>query len=969
MKGYEILKCAALVLTVVVFCHGAKLYVKPTVPPSSTVCPGQPCFTLAHYSSQSALYFRSNTTFLFLPGFHYVNETVLFKDVNNISLMSFNRSLDIEVYLVLNCTIEHRVLHGEVHSESFAATNSVKNIHSCSQVVAFENVSSIIVRGISMSATVSSAVGLLLNGTASSYLEQNSFSCDVDKPGSGLQIHNTDSATINTAYADGFFHGISLIHSTNILVLNMKVMYNRAFGAVISNSANISLSNVLAIGNTKVGISVYKSNNTIVSNADLSYCGWEGIDVMFSNFTVLDNISSQFGGVFGGYFALSNFTTIRNSVFSHSAKLHGIYVDSLAFFTIYDVQANNNNMSGLFVTNCSFITVSHSLFSQNFIGIYASNINTLSVRYSEIRNSSTTQFYGLGMGMWVVYCNNLSISHSTVLYSRGTGITVGEGNSLTVEHTVLKYNLYSGITLSQNTANVLKNVTVLFCSMNILIEKSVDSYVLNTTVSSSQMSCGLTHFSSRDTYVENLIVLSYNIFNEPSMNVLFLFLDSFLITNSSNVTVTTTQLTDLQRGISVFISSNVSIISSHFLRMKPLTFASDPTSLPSAVLLYHSTVTISNCSFSDNEVSAIKMFSSNLTLDGEMSFVNNISPSGPAFILSKDSVLILSKNSHTTFANNRATNTGGVFYIDTNPHYNVIYVDNRATVVVVGTSCFLKVDQEDGSQKLMTFTNNTAGYGGDLIFGGKIARSWDGELNCLVQFEEISQVLPPYNNLSLISSSPSRVCLCSQDGSPNCSDVIHHHVFSVYPGENFSLLAVVTGQNFGTVAGSVYAQFLRQSNTCHLPVLESWQYTQGVAQQSCNNLSFTVFSGTKEGSNEVLIFTVDDNVVSTIPDRERVRQTFDMWRSTHLNKSDIDDAVFTSVVYEYPVYVNVTILPCPVGFQLIKEDPKTKCGCSDLLQTLPNTTKHTVQHTRASNHSQWLCVDWSKTYSATYKSK
>ena len=390
-------------------------------------------------------------------------------------------------------------------------------------------------------------------------------------------------------------------------------------------------------------------------------------------------------------------------------------------------------------------------------------------------------------------------------------------------------------------------------------------------------------------------------------------------------------LANLQRGITVYSSFDISISVSSFMSMKPLTFASDPTSLPSVLLLYYSTLSMSNCSFSGNEISGVKLFGSNVTLSGQLSFINNTAPSGTAFILSKDSSLRLSREGHTIFANNRATNTGGVFYIATNMHYVVEYVDNRATVVVVGTSCFIEVLGK-GELELFTFSNNTAGYGGDLIFGGLIANGWDGDTNCLARFENVSRVVPPYNQLSLVSSTPTRVCLCSEAGLPNCSNVLDLQVLSVYPGQNIAVSAVVTGQNFGTVAGSVYAQFLRQSPTHVLPTLESLQYTQGVVQHASNNLSYTVFSGAEEMSNEMLVLTVEDNVVTTVPDKDRVRQTFDMWRSTYLNKYYVYDAVFTSVVYEYPVYVSILISPCPMGFQLTEYAPHS-CDCSSLLQT------------------------------------
>ena len=63
------------------------------------------------------------------------------------------------------------------------------------------------------------------------------------------------------------------------------------------------------------------------------------------------------------------------------------------------------------------------------------------------------------------------------------------------------------------------------------------------------------------------------------------------------------------------------------------------------------------------------------------------------------------------------------------------------------------------------------------------------------------------DRLSLISSDPSRVCLC-KNNQPQCSVLYSYE--TRYPGETFSLPAVVVGDMFGTVSGYVYAQLLVQ---------------------------------------------------------------------------------------------------------------------------------------------------------------
>ena len=75
-------------------------------------------------------------------------------------------------------------------------------------------------------------------------------------------------------------------------------------------------------------------------------------------------------------------------------------------------------------------------------------------------------------------------------------------------------------------------------------------------------------------------------------------------------------------------------------------------------------------------------------------------------------------------------------------------------------------------------------------------------------FKGINVSFDPDGNksLSLLSSDPLRTCICTS-GRPECTNVFIN--LTKYPGEPFSISAVVVGENFGTVTGSVYSNFLR----------------------------------------------------------------------------------------------------------------------------------------------------------------
>ena len=159
-------------------------------------------------------------------------------------------------------------------------------------------------------------------------------------------------------------------------------------------------------------------------------------------------------------------------------------------------------------------------------------------------------------------------------------------------------------------------------------------------------------------------------------------------------------------------------------------------------------------------------------------------------------------------------------------------------------------------------------------------------MNCSVLFAEVSSITP--NTLSQVASDPIRVCIC-KNSVPECHRV-SIKIDPIFPGQSFSISVVVVGEELGTVAGSVFANFLPLHSM--RPQLALGEDTQGATQLSCNKMEYTIFS---IKSTEVLILTT----VSIIGE--------------YANPTS-----FT----KFPVYVNITLLPCPPGFALMRAPAK-----------------------------------------------
>ena len=219
--------------------------------------------------------------------------------------------------------------------------------------------------------------------------------------------------------------------------------------------------------------------------------------------------------------------------------------------------------------------------------------------------------------------------------------------------------------------------------------------------------------------------------------------------------------------------------------------------------------------------------------------------------------------------------------------------------------------------------------------------------SCLLEFKCLSEVISP-SSLSLISSRPSRVCLCNDTtGHHDCLFVFDTTPHVVYPGETIHLSAVVVGQDFGTVAGSVYAQLLHQPKTSddYQPHIESWQHTQGVTQRHCNQVSFTIFSHADEVVE--LVLTSYNQSLSVKPTMNTVESSIAQYRE-YLE----DRQAFPTDLLEIPVYINITVLPCPMGFSLT--GVQLMCGCSDHLARLSKVTCSIQNQTVRREGSVWV---------------
>ena len=183
-------------------------------------------------------------------------------------------------------------------------------------------------------------------------------------------------------------------------------------------------------------------------------------------------------------------------------------------------------------------------------------------------------------------------------------------------------------------------------------------------------------------------------------------------------------------------------------------------------------VVIRDCNFTGNYGHALYVYGSTVQFFSVIYFTYNIGYEGAAMYLDKGATLQF-EYSIIYIENNKADYTGGAIQIagmdSENPSCPFIFINTPLFTL---------------------FLNNSAGSGGDAIYGGyldqsvyqhnlilrciQVLRNYSGnnELNCSIFHE----------STSLISSQPSRVCLCNSSNKPDCLNVFS--VQDTYPGED-----------------------------------------------------------------------------------------------------------------------------------------------------------------------------------------
>ena len=352
------------------------------------------------------------------------------------------------------------------------------------------------------------------------------------------------------------------------------------------------------------------------------------------------------------------------------------------------------------------------------------------------------------------------------------------------------------------------------------------------------------------------------------------------------------------------------------------TIAVSGEACPGVIAAYGNITVTGDMTFANRHETALTAYDSLVTLSGKVSFVNNTGTKGGAMAL-YSSILYIARNTTVYFHNNIAREVGGAIYVSEtyNPYT---------------TSCFYQLlNYVNSSEEYkLKFENNKAEKGGDHIYGVNMESScavayykespsgWIGKTITSYQAMSYYFTFVPEFSLSAISSDPRGICLCDASGRPRCAGSISdiYQDRSVSPGETFTLSVVIVGGSFGTTTGTVYADFLPlESSYSHAPSLKgNYQHAQWITNHNdCFKLQYTVYS---QNSHELLYLTSISVSQSTVWEALNRRGELEADIADYNSRGVISNNLLIS-----PLFLNITLLPCPPGFVLRGDPPSCDC--------------------------------------------
>ena len=343
-------------------------------------------------------------------------------------------------------------------------------------------------------------------------------------------------------------------------------------------------------------------------------------------------------------------------------------------------------------------------------------------------------------------------------------------------------------------------------------------------------------------------------------------------------------------------------------------------------------VLMKNCSFVNNKSTAVVGYTSFLKAEANLLFRNNTGDLGGALAL-YDSFIYLTDNSQLWFIGNCAQKSGGAIYVQQISPNKLSFEPDAEEI-----TCLFQFRSEENFN--ISFHHNTAKGPGDNIYGYGLQSkckmiNGDDVIWSLGHSPNIQQINP---SLSSVATNPTRVCLCDNEGWPQCAHV--DYIFRTgsprFPGEIFKIAVVVVGRDFGTVSGITHLSLLSAKR--NMSESDISEVAHAVSEfRKCSEIALSIRTKHTAIVHEVKL-SLNKSTSEKVPDKQTVQRSCD----TFLSLGTIDN-----ILLYLPVVLKVPIENCPNGFSLTTTPPYV-CTCH------PKLVSMSIHACEIVNHTGWI---------------
>ena len=894
-------------------------YVKPN---DNTTCPSQPCHSLSYYIQNQT--FDDYTAFYFLGGTHVLEQEglVMVSLTTNLSLIGESTFLPPVTGLAeydppskIKCT--RRGGFAFLFSFNIVVSNlafincgaglpqpaeflsSTLSFHA----VAGLNIFGIIVRnssgcGLIVSqphdTTVISHSAFLYNTGSEDYAGANVFITTVD-PLEKVECQkdgqdNRDWTLIIDSSLLAFgsnIHYVKIPAGLVFILLNWPCIGSQ----IVLNNVNVtgngspeSFGGNIAVGvlekgdytDTEVANNVITITNSIIGNGEADFGG--GMCFI---------VGAQLGcSILQGDNSIHRLLYISNTTFASNVASHkggGLYIELNELCTRYEINVGGVNFTGNKVVDENFN-------QSTLVGDIATGIGG-NVAISTYRSTSAAPLHSIIIENCIIRNGRASIGAGMVIITE-TEIKVSESYSHNTTNESHNFLQIANTLIADNNGVAGVGVSI----MAIGVAGNSQSFINSVQIQNSTIRNN-TGYAGSAMYVLTNGILPYSTQNQ------------FLMQNVS------------------FQYNHYSTVGEYHANALHI----DKNASVTVALQGVQNATFVDCDFSHNNGTGILAIQSYVFFQGDLVLQRNIGKNGGGLSLF-GSFMVLKPHTRILFLKNHAQQAGGAIYVESerSPLYS-IYCFLQPDFGVLQNSSLADMDVQ------IVFENNTAEYAGSALYGGYIdlCLMINGASNAsrnanTSQFiyltnmvgyskEVFDAVFDLENNtgLSVISSDPFGVCICSNE-VPHCDQKLEQH--SVFPGSTYQVSVAVVGQREGGIPGIVHAT-LSSGYHSSSHFFGDLQASQS-AGKSCTLMKYTIFSSNKL---ENITLTVDQPAPSSL-------------------KSPFLDLFI-------PPTLSITMLPCPPGFNLTGNPPQCNCALSLLKQNITcNITDQTI-HRRA---AMWI---------------